>query len=58
MKFYTPREVASATKARKLLEILGTPTPHDLKIAIATNSILNNPIKTTDVIRAEKVWWS
>ena len=56
MKFYTPREVERAKRARSLLSALGSPSVHDLKTAIAMNAIANLPIKTEDVDIAEKIF--
>ena len=55
-KFYTPREVARAKKARDLLAALGTPSIADLKAAIAMNAIAGLPLTTKDVDLAEKIF--
>ena len=44
--FYTPREVNRAKRARELLIASGSPSTADLKVAIATNAIANNPMVT------------
>ena len=54
MKFYTPREVERAKKARDLLAALGTPSISDMKAAIAMNAIADLPITTKDVDLAAK----
>ena len=56
MKFYTPREVDRAKKARDLLAALGTPSIADLKSAIAMNAIAGLPVTTKDVDLAEKIF--
>ena len=56
MKFYTPREVERAKKARDLLAALGTPSIADMKAAIAMNAIADLPITTKDIDLAEKIF--
>ena len=56
MKFYTPREVERAKKARDLLAALGTPSVADMKAAVAMNAIADLPITTKDVDLAAKIF--
>ena len=56
MKFYTPRKVEQAKKARDLLAALGTPSIADMKTAIAMNAIADLPVTTKDVDLAEKIF--
>ena len=55
-KFYKPTEVAQATKARALLVALGSPSVRDLKTAILTNAIKDNPVTTKDVTLADAIF--
>ena len=54
--FYTPREVNRAKRARELLIASGSPSTADLKVAIATNAIANNPVVTEDITLAENIF--
>ena len=54
--FYTPREVNRAKRARELLIATGSPSTADLKVAIATNAIANNPVVTEDIALAENIF--
>ena len=56
MQFHTPREIKRAKMARHLINTLGSPSVHDLKLAMATNAIANLPITTKDVGIAEKIF--
>ena len=53
---HTPAQVKKAKTARDLLIALGSPSTKDLKIAIRTNAIRNNPVTTEDVDLAEMIF--
>ena len=55
MRFHTPREIAQAKEARKLLEICGS-SVRDLKTVILSNAIKNNPVTTKQVSLAESIF--
>ena len=44
MKFHAPREIKRAKLARHLINALGSPSAHDLKIATAANAIADLPV--------------
>ena len=53
---YTPREVADAKTARKLLNSLGYAEPGTLVKMIINGAITECPITSADVIRAYVIW--
>jgi hypothetical protein len=54
--FYTPRQIESAKRAKKLMHSLGCPTVNDLKNILRLNMIADCPVKIPDVVLAEKIY--
>jgi len=55
-KFYTQRQFERAKRARELFYSLGNPSTNDMKALIRMNTIKNNPVTTTDIEIAEKIF--
>ena len=55
-KFYTPRQLARAKEARRLLQVLGFPTIEALKEAIRLNIIRDNPVTIQDCEIATSIY--
>ena len=53
---YSTREVKAAQNARILARRLGYASPRDLQRMIKNGTLLNCPVTTADVIRAEKIY--
>ena len=56
MKHHTPAQMSRAKQARNLLHALGSPSIEDLKRAILTNQIKDNPATAEDVRLAEAIF--
>ena len=53
---YSQRQIQDAKKARDLYAKVGYPSTRDFKNIITKNLILNCPVTTSDVARADKIY--
>ena len=56
MKMCTPREVLQAKKARGLYQTLGTPSTHDFKAIVRSNTIKGCPVTLEHIEIAEQIF--